>query len=209
MTRRMKVLVGCEFSGVVRDAFLAHDQVAISADLLPSESPGPHYQGNVLDILRAEAWDLLIAHPPCTYLCKSGVRWLYKEGHKGNGADRERCVKLKEAIVFYNALKSADIPRIAIENSVMHRYAKAYCGEPDQIVQPWMFGHGEIKAISLQLKGLPKLQATHIVAGRHPRVHLMPRTRTRWKERSRFLPGVAHAMASQWTANFYHGTPSL
>jgi len=180
----MKVLVACEFSGIVRNAFLANGHDAISCDILDSEKPGPHYKGDVMDIL-GEGWDLLIAHPPCTHLAVSGARWFkYKQAEQ------------KEAIDFFMDLVNAPVEKIAIENpiSIMStRYRK-----PDQIIQPWMFGHGETKATCLWLKNLPLLVPTNIVEGREARVHRMPPSEDRWKERSRTYTGIAQAMADQW-----------
>ena len=168
----MKILIACEFSGTVRDAFLAKGHDAISADLLPTESDGPHYQGNVLDILY-EPYDLLIAHPPCQYLTNSGVRWMYKGGKKANGTDEERWAHMYAAQAFFEALNEAHhIRRRCIENPVPHGHA----GLPafTQSIQPWQFGHGETKATCLWLKGLPKLTPTNIVEGREQRIHLLP-----------------------------------
>lgn len=181
----MKILVACEFSGVVRDAFnnLGHD--ALSCDLLPTESPGPHYLGNVLDILN-EGWDMMIAHPPCTHLAVSGSRWF-----------RNKQQEQKEALEFVRILLSAPIPKIALENPISVISSKIR--KPDQIIQPWQFGHGETKATCLWLKGLPKLVATDIVVGRENRIHKMPPSPDRWKERSRTYIGIANAMAEQWS----------
>jgi hypothetical protein len=197
---RMRVLVACEFSGIVRVAFIAAGHDAVSCDLLPTERPGPHYQGNVLDIIEGFVWgpwDLMIAHPPCTYLANSGVRWLY--GGKGTTVDHIRWNDMLEAALFFGALLNAPIPRIAVENPIMHRYGREIIGRGhDQIVQPWQFGHPETKATCLWLKGLPPLEPTNIVAGREPRVHHASPGPDRWKERSRTLPGIAAAMAAQW-----------
>jgi hypothetical protein len=186
----MKVLVACEFSGVVRDAFRARGHDAWSCDLLPSETDGPHIQDSILHVLSSYAqgqmeWDLMIAHPPCTHLAVSGARWF-----------KDKLTEQAEAIEFFMALVNAPIPRICIENpiSIMStRYRK-----PDQIIQPWMFGHGEIKATCLWLKSLPLLVPTDIVEGRHARVHREPPSPDRWKNRSRTLVGVANAMSLQW-----------
>jgi hypothetical protein len=193
----MRVLVACEFSGIVRDAFRARGHWAMSADLIPSERTEPgwaHYQGDVLDLLDS-SWDLMIAHPPCTYLANSGVRWLYKDGEP----DNDRWLAMKESGNFFRRLLEAPIPRIAVENPIMHRWGKLIVGRgQDQIIQPWMFGHGEVKATCLWLKGLPKLEPTKIVDGRTPRVHHASPGPDRWKERSRTLQGIADAMADQW-----------
>lgn len=187
----MRVLVACEFSGVVRDAFLRHGHYALSCDLLPSEKPGPHHQGDVLELLeRDSAWDLMIAHPPCTYLTNSGVRWLWERP--------TRWADLHAATVFFNRLAKAPIPLIAIENPIPHKYAVAEIGAYTQLVQPWQFGHPETKAVCLWLKGLPRLHPTQIVDGREARVHRMAPGPERQRERSRFFTGIAHAMADQW-----------
>lgn len=181
-----RVLVACEFSGVVRDAFISAGHDAVSCDLLLTEAPGPHYRGDVMDVL-GDGWDLMIAHPPCTHLAVSGARWF---------KDKQR--EQANAVEFFMALVNAPIGMIAVENpvSIMStRYRK-----PDQIIQPWQFGHGETKATCLWLKGLPPLMPTRIVTGREARVHRMPPGPNRWRERSRTFPGVAAAMAAQWGA---------
>ena len=182
----MRVLVACEFSGVVRRAFEALGHIAVSCDLLPSEDnrPDAHHQGDICHLLDEE-WDLMIAHPPCTHLAVSGARW-FKEKRKEQQA----------ALDFVQQLMDAPIPRICIENPVS--IISSRIRKPDQIIQPWMFGHGEVKATCLWLKNLPKLVPTNIVEGREARVHKMPPGPDRWKERSRTLPGIAEAMASQW-----------
>ena len=186
----MRVLVACEYSGKVRDAFIAQGHDAISCDILPTESIGPHYQGDAFDIIDQD-WDLMIAHPPCTYLCNSGVSWLHKRP--------ERWGQLKDGAEFFKALLEADIPKIAVENPIMHKYAVDIIGRrQDQIIQPWQFGHGETKATGFWLKGLPKLQPTDIVEGREQRVHLLPPSKDRWKLRSTTYQGIADAMALQW-----------
>lgn len=168
----------------------------MSCDLLPSDKPGPHIQGDALDAM-THGWDLLIAHPPCTYLANSGVRWLY--GGKGRERDKNRWRLMEEAARFFQAMLNADIPMIAVENPIMHRHAKAIIGvEQSQVIQPWMFGHGEVKATCLWLKGLPLLTPTRVVEGRQPRVHFASPSPNRWKERSVTLPGIASAMAKQW-----------
>lgn len=186
----MRVLVACEFSGTVRDAFAARGHDAMSCDLRETETPGKHYQGDVRDIL-GDGWDLMIAHPPCTYLANSGVRWL----HEKPG----RWEQMRAGAAFFRELLTADIPRIAVENPVIHRYAAEIIGRrPDQTLQPWQFGHGEIKRVCLWLKGLPLLIETDVVEGREARVHRMPPGPEREKERSRFFTGIAAAMADQW-----------
>lgn len=184
----MRVLVACEFSGIVRDAFAARGHDAWSCDLLPTERPGNHIQDDVLKHLD-DGWDMMIAHPPCTRLANSGVMWLEKRNLWGD---------LAKGIEFFNALLNADIPMIAVENPIQHKYARAEIRKPDQIIQPWMFGHGETKATCLWLKNLPLLQPTNIVDGREQRLHRLPEVLDRWKERSRTFPGIAQAMADQW-----------
>lgn len=193
----MKVLVACEFSGTVRDAFIAKGHDAMSCDLLPTESPGPHYQGDVMDVIN-NGWDLMVAHPPCTYLTVSANKW-YKDQPQRNsgalvGADRRyaREMAIKFVLVLYNS----NVKKIAIENPIgclSTRWRK-----PDQVLQPWMFGHGETKATCLWLKGLPNLTQTKIVDGRVQRLHLLPKTKDRWKLRSKTYQGIADAMANQW-----------
>lgn len=192
----MKVLVACEFSGTVRDAFIAAGHEAVSCDLLPSATPGPHVQGDALTLL-GDGWDLLIAHPPCTYLANSGVRWLY--GGKGSERDAARWAKMEDGAAFFAAMLNAPVPLIAVENPVMHGHARAIVGRgPDQTIQPWQHGHGETKATCLWLKGLGPLQPSNVVEGRTPRVHFASPSPNRWKERSITLPGIAAAMAAQW-----------
>lgn len=180
----MKILIACEFSGTVRDAFLSKGHDAISCDLLPTEVPGPHYQGDVFDII-GEGWDLMIAHPPCTHLAVSGARWF-----------KHKQQEQAEALDFVRALLAAPIPRIALENPVS--VISTRVRKPDQIIQPWMFGHGETKKTCLWLKGLPPLEPTDIVEGRDNRIHRAPPGPDRWKERSRTYLGIARAMAAQW-----------
>jgi site-specific DNA-cytosine methylase len=182
----MKVLVACEFSGVVRDAFLAQGHDATSCDLLPTEKPGPHHVGDVREVLE-DGWDLLVAHPPCTHLAVSGARWF-----------KDKLAEQAEALEFVRALLAAPIPRIALENPVS--IISSRIRKPDQVIQPWQFGHGETKATCLWLKGLPELWATCLVPGREARVHRMPPGPDRWRERSRTFQGVGHAMAAQWGA---------
>ena len=195
----MKVLVGCEYSGVVRDAFafLGHD--ATSCDLLPSDQPnGKHYQGDVFDIID-QGWDLAIFHPPCTYLCNSGVRWLHTEPG--------RWENMREGAKFFAELLNADIPRIAVENPVMHKYAVEIIGsKATQSVQPWQFGHTENKRTGLWLKNLPELLTTHDVSeamkdmsyAEKNKIHYASPGKDRWKLRSTTYLGIAQAMAYQW-----------
>lgn len=182
----MKLLVACEYSGTVRDAFTAKGWDAWSCDLLPTEKPGQHYQCDVRDVLGL-GWDMMIAHPPCTHLAVSGARWF-----------KNKLVEQAEAINFFMLFaREHRIPRTCIENPVciMSRLYR----KPDQIVQPWQFGHGETKATCLWLKGLPKLTPTNIVEGREARVHKMPPGPDRWKQRSLTYSGIAAAMADQWS----------
>jgi hypothetical protein len=197
----LRVLVACEYSGVVRRAFLERGCDAWSCDLLPSEDgSNRHIRGDARELLH-DGWDLLmVAHPPCTRLCNSGVRWLSTPPPGKSAAQME--AELREGAALFSAFWNAPIQRIAVENPVMHRHAKALIEnyeEPAQSVQPWQFGHGECKRTCLWLRGLPPLRPTHVVAGREQRVHRMPPSPTRWKERSRFYPGIAAAMAEQWT----------
>jgi hypothetical protein len=181
-----RILVACEYSGAVRDAFSRHGWDAWSCDILPSETPGNHIQRDVREVLN-DGWDLMIAHPPCTHLAVSGARWF-----------KEKLMEQGEALDFVRALMSAPIPRIALENpvSIISRRIR----KPDQIIQPWQFGHGETKATCLWLKNLPKLSPANIVEGREARIHKMPPGPNRWKERSRTFQGIAEAMAAQWSA---------
>jgi site-specific DNA-cytosine methylase len=181
----MRVLVACEYSGTVRDAFLALGHDAMSCDLLPTEKEGPHYQGNVMDIL-GDGWDLMIAHPPCTHLAVSGARWF-----------KDKVKEQVEALNFVRVLLDAPIDKIALENPVSVISSKIR--KPDQIIQPWQFGHGETKATCLWLKNLPKLVPTNVVDGRENRIHKMPPSRDRWKLRSTTYDGIAQAMAEQWS----------
>ena len=181
---RVKVLVACEYSGRVRDAFREAGHEAMSCDFLPTESVGAHYQGDVRDILN-NGWDLMIAHPPCTHLAVSGSRWF-----------KDKASEQAEALDFVRLLLDAPIKRIALENPVS--VISTRIRKPDQIIQPWQFGHGETKATCLWLKNLPKLTPTNIVEGREQRVHKMPPSADRWKERSRTYKGIAEAMAAQW-----------
>lgn len=192
----MRVLVACEFSGVVRDAFRKRGHNAWSCDILPTEKPGPHIQEDALKVIDG-GWDMIIAHPPCTYLANSGVRWLY--GGKGSQRDPARWQKMEESAQFIAMILAAKTPRIAIENPIMHRYGVEIIGRKhDQLIQPWQFGHGETKATCLWLKRLPPLRPTNIVDGRAPRVHHASPGPDRWKDRSRTYQGIADAMAEQW-----------
>lgn len=196
----MRVLVACEFSGVVRRAFAARGHDAWSCDLLPAEDrSNKHIIGDARDILD-DGWDLLaVFHPPCTRLCNSGVRWLSTPPPGRTAAEMQ--AELIGAADLFSAFWNAPIERVAVENPIMHKHAKALIrnyAAPAQTIQPWQFGHGEIKGTCLWLRGLPKLQPTQIVEGRVARVHRMPPGPNRWKERSRTFAGVAEAMADQW-----------
>ena len=197
----MRVLVACEFSGVVRDAFIRRGHDAVSCDLLPTESPGPHIQGDVLDIIE-DGWDLMVAHPPCTYLASSGLHW--------NKRIPGREQLTHEAMLFvFNLMGEGfvghQIPRIALENPI-GRISSAY-RKPDQIIQPWMFGHPESKATCLWLKGLPPLEPTDVLplpeggrwANQTPSgQNKLGPSADRWKLRSVTYRGIAEAMAEQW-----------
>jgi hypothetical protein len=190
----MRVLIACEYSGTVRDAFIARGHDAISCDLLPSETPGPHYQGQVQDILR-NGWDLMIAHPPCTHLAVSGARWF-----------KDKAQEQAEALDFVRLLLAAPIPRIALENPVS--VISSRIRKPDQVIQPWQFGHEATKTTCLWLKGLPPLTPTNVVGkgARHvtksgkslPKWYNLPPSADRWKIRSATFQGIADAMANQW-----------
>lgn len=231
----MRVLIACEFSGVVRRAFRERGHDAWSCDLLEAEDDSEfHIQGDALEWLRGipsevatpsgecgymcggrnaqsvefmsyrkvyeRPWDLIVAHPPCTYLCNSGVRWLAP----GGNLDRERHKLMQQACDLFAALYWVDCPRVCVENPVMHGYARDYLQSARKVprftqsIQPWQFGHGEIKRTCLWLRGLPPLNPTKIVEGRKARVHRASPGADRWKERSRTLPGIAAAMAEQW-----------
>ena len=186
----MRVLVACEYSGRVREAFrkLGHD--AWSCDLLESEDGSDyHMQGDVMQVIKSSSWDLMIAHPPCTDLSVSGARHFAAKRLDG---------RQQASASFFMMLAKADIPRIAIENPVC--VMSSLWRKPDQVIQPWMFGHGETKATCLWLKNLPKLQPTDVVEGREQRIHLMPPSEDRWKLRSETYAGIAKAMADQWGA---------
>lgn len=200
----MKVLIACEYSGTVRDAFIRRGHDAMSCDLLPTESPGPHYQGNVLDCLQ-DKWDLMVAHPPCTYFSRAGIQFLHKQP--------DRMEKLVDSFRFVRALWNAEIPLIAIENPV--GWMNTNWRKPDQIIHPWYFGDNEMKETCLWLKGLQKLNGLHEVAlnpkkfkpkpeksrigsdGKMKNKYFMSRM-TNAKDRSKTFPGIAKAMAEQW-----------
>jgi hypothetical protein len=185
----MRCLIACEFSGVVRDAFIAAGHDAMSCDLLPTERPGPHYQGDLFDVIDYP-WDLAIFHPACTHTAVSGARHF---------AEKRRDGRQQAAVSFFIRIvrRSEHIPMTAIEQPVS--IVSSLYRKPDQVIQPWQFGHPETKATCLWLKGLPKLTPTNIVDGREARVHRMPPGPDRWKERSRTFAGIAEAMADQWS----------
>lgn len=195
----MKILIACEYSGRVRDAFLKLGHDAMSCDLLPTDVPGPHYQGDVFDILD-QGWDLMIAHPPCTYLCNSGVRWLYEKPG--------RWEQMTDGAKFFKNLLFADIPKIAVENPVMHGHARELIGgyKASQTIQPWEFGHTENKRTGLWLRGLPYLKPTHdmrpemegMTYAEKNKIHYASPGVDRWKLRSMTYQGIADAMAQQW-----------
>lgn len=203
----MRVLVGCEYSGAVRDAFLALGHDAMSCDLLPTDVPGPHYQGDVRDVLD-DGWDLAIFHPDCTYLTRSGQRWLNDpdDDRPGKLKGKPRRIATARAVGFFAELMTVDIPRVAIENPQPGSHVAHLIGKPDQYVHPWMFGHPEKKATGLWLKGLPPLLATDDVRdimatlpkSVTDRIHRASPSADRWKIRSTTFGGIAAAMAEQW-----------
>lgn len=185
----MKILIACEYSGTVREAFskLGHD--AWSCDILETEIPGNHLQCDVREIL-GDGWDMMIAHPPCTHLAVSGARWF-----------KDKKVEQAEALEFVRLLLNAPIQKIALENPIS--IISSHIRKPDQIIQPWQYGHGETKATCLWLQNLPKLQPTNIVEGKEQRIWKMPPGENRWKERSRTFEGIAQAMAKQLGKSSY------
>ena len=202
----MRILIACEFSGIVREAFKARGHDAWSCDLLPTEIPGQHYREDIFNVLFSEddkyppieSWDLMIAHPPCTRLANSGVRWL---------RERNLWEEMEKAAYLFRYLWDAryQIKRVCIENPIPHKYAVEIIGRKyDQIIQPWQFGHGETKATCLWLRGLPVLKPTNIVNKREQRIHKLSAlcgpdsSKTRQQDRSRTYPGIAAAMAEQW-----------
>jgi hypothetical protein len=197
----VRVLVACEYSGTVRDAFRARGHDAWSCDILPTDAdPAWHIQGDAVEVAYGQDWDLMIAHPPCTYLTNSGVRWFY--------TDPTRWGKLDQAAQFFRRLFNSPILKIAVENPIMHKYAKERIDgmEQSQVIQPWMFGHMEQKATCLWLKGLPLLRPTNNVKeqmmalpnNERQRIFHMPPGPDRWKLRSTTFQGIAEAMADQW-----------
>jgi len=190
----MKVAVLCEFSGIVRDAFIALGHDAISCDLLPTDKEGPHIQGDCLE-QDWSGYDLIIAHPPCTHLAVSGARWF-----------KDKRQEQIEALQFVQKLMDLPVEKICIENPISIISSKIR--KPDQIIQPWMFGHGEVKATCLWLKNLDFLKATNVVLGRYPMVHKCPPGPNRWKIRSMTYSGIAEAMALQWGNTHFHSKTS-
>jgi hypothetical protein len=180
-----RILIACEYSGTVRDAFMKRGWDAWSCDILASETAGNHICGDVREVLN-DGWDLMIAHPPCTHLAVSGARWFKEKMHEQS-----------EALDFVRTLMAAPISNIALENPVS--VISSRIRKPDQVIQPWQFGHGETKTTCLWLKNLPKLVPTNIVEGRESRIHKMSPGPNRWKERSRTFKGIADAMADQWS----------
>lgn len=213
----MRVLIACEFSGVVRRAFRARGHDVMSCDLLPADDGEyeEHYEGDIFRLLgdTKYRWDLLIAHPPCTYLCNSGVKWLYKDGKEENGRDEARWKEMRDGVAFYNELWNAPIEMICLENPIMHGHATELLtpGMPEpQYIQPWQFGHKEMKATGLRLKNLPRLVPTNVVGPppkdiverrKWAKVHMASPGKDRWRERSRTLEGIADAFADQWSGN--------
>lgn len=209
--KKLRVLVGCEYSGTVRDAFIALGHEAMSCDLLPSDAGEPHYQGDIFDIVD-DGWDIGIFHPPCTYLTNAGVRWLHEHVVSRNGkkpviSGAVRWNELQKGADFFKALLNCSIPKVAVENPIPHKYAVGLIGRKyDQIVQPWMFGHPERKATCFWLKGLPKLVETNNVKAHmltlpkreQQKMHYLPPSPDRWKLRSKTYEGIALAMAQQW-----------
>ena len=183
----MRVLVACEYSGRVRDAFIRMGHDAVSCDLLPTDAPGPHFQGDVFEIIE-DGWDLMVAHPPCTHLAVCGSKRFAEKRADG---------RQQNALEFVQRLMDAHIPLLAVENPIS--IISTYIRKPDQIIQPWMFGHGETKATCLWLKGLPKLVPTNIVKGREQRIWKMGPSKDRAKLRSLTYQGIADAMAEQWS----------
>jgi hypothetical protein len=208
---KMRVLVACEYSGRVREAFRANGHDAWSCDLLESEDNSPfHIVGDAVEVANRREWDMLIGHPPCTYLANSGVQHLSK--------DPTRWAKMEDGAAFFMALWSLPIPRICLENPVMHGHARALIGgmRPFQVIQPYMFGHMESKATGLYLKGLMPLRPTSdlkaetmaLPSNQRQRLHYLPPGPNRWKERSRTYPGIAAAMAAQWGSATPAHTPT-
>jgi hypothetical protein len=209
----MRVLIGCERSGVIRDAFRDRGHDAWSCDLLPADDKSPfHYEQDIFEVIQKGGWDLGIFHPPCTFLTNAGVRWLHEHVQSRNGkkptiSGKARWTEMEKGAAFFFALLNSPIPKIAVENPIPHKYAVNLIGRKyDQIVQPWMFGHTECKATCFWLKGLPKLVPTNDVKTamlllpkrEQQRLHYLPPSPDRWKIRSKTFDGIAQAMAEQW-----------
>ena len=194
----MKVLLACEYSGRVRDAFTSLGHDAVSVDLLPTETQGKHIQGDVLEVLKSERFDLMIAFPPCTHLAVSGARYFAEKRADG---------RQQAAIAFVQSLMDAPVERIALENPVS--VISTYIRKPNHYIQPYQFGHGETKKTGLWLKNLPLLRPTNEVEGREPVIHMMAPSANRWMNRSRTYQGIADAMAQQWGEDLVLGTPTL
>ena len=198
----MKVLIACEESQEVCKAFRAKGHAAYSCDILPCSGGHPewHFEYDLKQSYEIpqmfEHWDLIIAHPPCTYLTNSGVRWMYVQGTRIK--IEKRWNLMREAAVFFNHLKNLPVKKIAVENPIPHKHAKELIGQYDQLIQPWQFGHGETKATCLWLKNLPELKPTNIVPGRLQNIWRMGPSKDRAKLRSKTFPGIAKAMAEQW-----------
>lgn len=209
--KHLTVLVACEESQEVTKAFRSRGHYAYSCDIIDCSGGHPewHIKGDVREHLDSK-WDLIIAHPPCTYLSNSGVCWLYRDGKKENGFDPDRMEKMRKGAEFFKLFLDLNIP-VCIENPIMHKYAVEIIGRrQDQVIQPWMFGHMEQKATCLWLKGLPKLQPTNNVKkemmelpdNKRQRLHYLPPGEERQKERSKTFEGIAKAMAEQWGRYF-------
>jgi hypothetical protein len=203
----MRILVACEYSGTVRDAFILKGHDAISCDILPTELPGPHYQGSVTDILYEENWDMIIAHPPCTYITNSGVRWLFNK--EDDTRNEERWASMIEACNFFNLFLEHSCAKVCVENPIPHKHAKELLKcDYTQSIQPYQFGHLEKKRTCFWLKGLPMLLPSSYVIREHmerdlpksvtDRIHYMSPSPNRQKLRSKFYAGIAQAMAEQW-----------
>lgn len=201
----MRVLVACEFSGTVRDAFIALGHEAMSCDLLETEAPGPHYKGDVRDVLVPGRWDLMVAHPPCTFLCSSGLHWNTRRNAAGELVYPQRVAETEASLDFVRMLLSAPVPRIALENPI--GCISSRIRKPDQIIQPFQFGHPESKQTCLWLVGLPKLVPTEVLekpasgywANQTPSgQNKLGPSDDRWKERSKTYSGIARAIAAQW-----------
>jgi hypothetical protein len=201
--KKLRVLVACEYSGIVREAFRLCGWDAWSCDFLPTEIPGQHIEGDVTPYLSNQHWDLLVGHPTCTYLCNSGAKHLYLGMKKENGRNEERWASMKNGADFFLKLWNAPVKHICLENPIMLGHAKKLIGvEQSQVIHPYEHGHGEMKSTCLWLKNLPLIKPSNIVSGREQRVHLMAPGPDRWKDRSRTYPGIAKALADQFTQHF-------